>query len=272
MSNLIEKLLPISGELPPSFRDEWLNYSAIGITAADSAELQSILLKEANHNEDDENICSLPIHTWRALYQLNPSKETMMFLLECSEKPIFDNNEWFVEDIIGIIEKKGANVIGLIDEFLSDKPLTDEHTSIINGLFAIPILHPELTTECGELCLKYFKNYEANTKDANAYLVSGMINCGIGLPNIDLIRAAFEAEQVDEFHGDLEDIEIELGLRPPRPIEPMLSDLKPRLSYMDNGIEPIKGRILPNISKKEREKRDAKKKQAKKSKKANRKK
>jgi hypothetical protein len=270
MSVLLEKLQSINLIQPESKVTEARNYQEIGITTADIKELKDIIL---DFEEEEEEIYHLYTHAWRALYQLAPSSDTLNFLLTCGISPKYIDNDWLGEDLVYIIQNMGEPAIKTVDDFCDITLTQPSRLFMVEGLWHIPKKYPELKEKVVAVLVKHFQNYENYDASANGFLLLGLLQNDAALANIDLIRAAFGAGKVDNFcAGDLKDVEIRLGLRPPRHIEPMLSDLKPRLSYMDNGIEPIKGRILPNISKKEREKRDAKKKLAKKSKKANRKK
>jgi hypothetical protein len=272
MSALLEKLVATNLIAPERHITDARNYRELGIMPTDIEELKEVIL---NFEEDEEEEVSyLDVHAWRALYQLAPSTATLDFLLECSVTPKYEHHDWINEDLIYIIQEIGEPAIKLLDDFFSIDLSDLARLSAIEGLYLITEKHPELKEKVVEVLVKHLQNYKKHDEGINGFLISGLLKNEAALTNIDLIRAAFAAGKVDKFcNGDLEDIEVKLGLRPAKPKEVYKFDnLQPRHSYMDNGIEPIKGRILPDISTKEREKRDAKKKLAKKAKKANRKK
>jgi hypothetical protein len=269
MSELIEKLRTLCKHIPSKFTPSELeeNYSSLGINISDTDALKAIVSDYQNYEDsEDEMDFFILVHAWRALYQVNPSEETFTFLLSCATNLDFSDNDWFNDDLVEIIASTSEKRLHLVDNFIANVKQECSGLHVIEGLFNVYKKQPELKAKCTEILVKHFQSYATNHHDVNGIILSGILDCGAGLEHIDLIRAAFAANTINEtWAGDITAVEIGLGLRAPAPIAPA------RHRYMDNGIEPIKGRILPTISTKEREKRAAKKKQAQKSKKANRK-
>ncbi len=277
MSELIKKLTLLSkasnDDLEHFHKAPILPYHEKGISIADTAELKTIINDIEIYGEDkDESKFFIPIHAWRALAQVNPSADTIEFLLEFVKNPYLKNIDWFNDDFVSIIEAIGEPAIQPIDDLIGKNGDNDSCVSAIEGLSRIPKTHSGLTNQCIAVVSKYFANYAAQDESVNGFLLIGLLELKAALPNIDLIRAAFEADKIDEFcAGDLEDVEIELGLRIERTNPREVWDS----TFLDDDDEEkiqLPNRTAPALSKKEKEKRKAKNKEAKKARKKNRKK
>jgi hypothetical protein len=282
MSALINKLAELSkisnDDLEHFRKASILNYQNEGISIADTEELKIIINDvETYCGSDDEDVYFVPIHAWRALAQMNPSSDTVAFLLENKRNPYLDDMDWLTEDLINIIEAIGQDAIQPIDDFLSNNKENTDGLVAIEGLSKIPQTHSALTDQCVTVLSKHFANYATQNEDVNGFLLMGLLNLNAALPHIDLIRAAFEADKVDEFcAGDIEDVEINLGLRTERATPRRAWDFgSPQFAEESDSIDEMRGlsnKTTPNLSKKEQEKRKAKNKQAKQARKKNRKK
>jgi HEAT repeat protein len=189
------------------FSKDWSDYLALGFTEEDvPALLQLAQDKEALQDEDDL-ASSAPFHAWRVLGLLKA---------EASVLPLFaaiGNDDWSTEEIPTILGLIGEKAIAPIKQYLSD-PETDENKDILMTAFGKIIAN---NPEYREQGVAFFTEYLANITDKNFYLAGFVVYELIDLnakESIETIRAAFQRGCVDiSIAGDIEDVEIEMGLR-----------------------------------------------------------
>jgi len=177
--------------------------------------LVELLLTESLRDPDkhwgDDPSVWVPIHIWRVLGQLKNSA-AIAPLMQCIE--LFVDDDYASEELCLVFALIGEMAIEPLENYLY-QPVKDEnsHSLAVESLAEIATLHGE--TE--EHVLRIFKRYMASPHQEayrlHGYLISYLINLEAA-DLIDEIRRLFKKENVDwNICGDLEDVEIELGLR-----------------------------------------------------------
>ncbi|MBF0130235.1 MAG: SEC-C domain-containing protein [Alphaproteobacteria bacterium] len=124
----------------------------------------------------------------------------------------------------------GPAAIPMIADFLADTHIAPrDRISAPTCLGNIAAAHGDRRDECVGLLVRQLENFRINGSDLNAWIIYALIDLG-AVETIDPIRRAFRADCVDiSLSGDLEEVEISLGLRQkrdtPRPRFVQLPDL-----------------------------------------------
>jgi hypothetical protein len=85
-------------------------------------------------------------------------------------------------------------------------------TAASSALAEIGNRHPEERERCLQGISSLLEKYETNDEGFNGFLIGDLIDMK-AVEKIDLIKKAFDAHAVDELiHGDVEDVQIEMGL------------------------------------------------------------
>ena len=177
----------------------------------------------ALHNADEPEVWA-PVHAWRALAQMRAT-EAIEPLLEFMKIPPEDDavSQEF-STVFGMI---GPAVIAPIAAFLDDRSMDWLPTSIAAGaLKEIAKRHPECREECVGILTGTLRHADADPT-ANGFAIGYLLDLA-AVESIDVIREAFRLDAVDiSIAGDLEDVEVDLGLRQrratPKPYYPFES-------------------------------------------------
>jgi preprotein translocase subunit SecA len=126
----------------------------------------------------------------------------------------------------------GPASIPALDAFLRDDAIDPlDRTAIPECLERIAKDHSTAAKTCVDVLLRQLEKHETNDPTLNAILVLALVNLET-TEAIDAIRATFAKDRVDiSVFGDLEDVEISLGIRKkrstPRPRYNIFPDLAP---------------------------------------------
>ena len=191
---------------------EWPNYSAeFGIGHEHVGALIGIACDSALHHGDpDSSAVWAPVHAWRALGQLRAeaSVEPLLALLALEHDDAVDLE---VPVVLGMI---GPAAIPHIAGFLSNRanPATPVARAI-SGLREIVARHPDCRRACIDILVRMLEPQADTHQTINGFAVSALIDLH-AVEVIDTIRDAFRRNAVElSIAGDVEDVEIELGLR-----------------------------------------------------------
>lgn len=211
-----------------------------------------------------------PVHAWRALGQLK-AEEAMEPLMSLFDDLDDAGDDWVLEELPTVYGMIGPAAISTLSAYLADPSHGESpRIAITDCLENIAKEHPEAYDECVAILTRQLERFEENLESLNGFLVSSLVTLK-AMESVPIIERAFAADRVDEsIHGDWEDVQVELGLKPfrERPRRPLFFgrdedlDTVPLTPY-DSGTAS---------ERKARRKAKAKRKQAKKSRKINRKK
>ena len=104
-----------------------------------------------------------------------------------------------------------------LEIFLTDGPTEGYLASLaVEGIGHVAEYHPDQRDPCVAVLTRFLARFADQEGTFNAWLVWGLMDLK-AVESIDSIRAAFNADKVDwSIAGDLEDVEIDLGLREKR--------------------------------------------------------
>ena len=157
-----------------------------------------------------------PLHAWRILGQLRSEQAIQPFI--ASFDTLFDDD--CAQDELGIaLGLIGAKAIEPLERYLQQADESKDQFSYsmaTNSLCEIAKAHPASRAQVIQVCCNYMANPIESMHTLNGLLVCELIELN-ATEAIDDIRRLFARGCVDiSCAGDLEDVEIELGLRDER--------------------------------------------------------
>ena len=209
----VAKLLSLGSPEPFSARQgEWHDYRALGLTEYHTPELIQMATDEAlNLAPGDDDAAWAPLHAWRALGQLQATEATEA-LLWLAEQQVDD--DWLEDELPIVFSMLGASVLSNLQGFLANSNrVLEARLTITSALSRLGEDHPDLRDSCRSVLREQLAEHAQQSPDLNAFIVSALIDLGAE-EDIDGIREAFGAGHVDlSVAGDIEDVELDLGLR-----------------------------------------------------------
>jgi hypothetical protein len=217
LQNQIIRLLSL-GEI--KFGEAWINYLDQGFTESDISDLIKIATDTDLYWNDET--WYVPVHAWRALGQLQ-AKDAVIALINCFE----DLNESIeaVEDLSEVLGKISKNAIAALAQYLKESSASEWPK--VNALISLENIakynqeDKEIFNWIVEILTSYLKKPDINKTRLNALIVGTLsdLNKIDKIPDetIEVIRELYKNELVELFiAGDIEDFEIELGIREQR--------------------------------------------------------
>lgn len=152
-----------------------------------------------------------PTHAWRALGQLRAEEAVLplLALLGAAE-----DDEAAAEELPAVFGMIGQEAVSPLSAFLSDRSNPEPVVSTaLSGIREIAARHPECRAECVGILVRTLEPRAETDPTISGLAVSALIDLGT-VEAIDAIRDAFRRDAVDiSIGGDVEDVEIALGLR-----------------------------------------------------------
>ena len=221
--NPVAKLLTY-GEL--DFRrgnESWPDYLELGLTEKHVPDLIHMTTDE-DLNEAGRYSLAVwaPVHAWRALGQLR-AESAAGPLVRLFEQ--LKDDDWLNDELPEVFALIGPVAIPTLATFLGDVDVEEIcRISVPECLERIAQDHPDHRDECVGVLTRQLERYETNGSTLNAFLVLSLTKLE-ATEAIGVIRRAFAEDCVDLIvQGDVEDVEMEMGLRPQR------STPRPRLN------------------------------------------
>jgi len=157
-------------------------------------------------------------HVLRALIELR-APGVARLLLDCLRDSDEDDHT-ISEDCIETIPTLDPAECAIVIAELRDRPTSKHYNWRANTLTEIveniATEHPALRDACLDAIRKQLQNHPANNPTYNGFLVDALLHCK-AVEFAPLIEQAYTAGTVDEdICGDLEDVQIALGLRKER--------------------------------------------------------
>lgn len=193
----------------------WTDYTAQGLTQNHGAELIGLVEDETCHlAPGDSAEVWAPLHAWRALAQLGAMEAVPALLRQLERDP---DDDWLPEDFPALISMLGPDTIPALAEFLSKRDVPGiVRAPAANGLARLGRDHPDHRERCVRTLHAQLAHFRRQDADFNAFLVMHLVDLN-ATESAALIRKAFAERRVDiRIMGDIEDVEIELGLRTER--------------------------------------------------------
>jgi hypothetical protein len=195
---------------------EWPDYPAsFGLDQRHVGALIGMACDGALHTGDpNSSLVWAPVHAWRALGQLRAeaSVQPLLALLKMREDD--DAVDLEIPIVLGMI---GSAAIPHIAGYVSDRTNPTRAVAIaLSGLREIAERNPDCRGECIDILVRRLEPHSDVDASINGFAVSALIDLH-AVESIDTIRDAFRRDDVDiSIAGDVEDVEIELGLREKR--------------------------------------------------------
>lgn len=223
------QLLLTLGEPESIFGDPWPDYiQAYGFTDQDVPDLITLVGDPAFDAMPEDCIeVWAPLHAWRVLGQLR-SEAAIGPLVQ--QFPRLCEHEAALSDLPRVFAWFGPAALPALAERWR-QPALDQFVRVmaLDALLGIAQQHPESR----EQVIEVFQDYLADPEPRrllNGLLVSAMLDLQ-AVEFIEPIRDMYNRDIVDiSCAGDLEDVEIELGLRDER------STPKPNYAHVDDGM------------------------------------
>jgi hypothetical protein len=198
-------------------------YTKFNFVEDDIDELIDLALDESYNfidydkfEKESDRVFYATIHAVNVLGMLK-AKRASVPLLERMERE--EGLEDFFNDvIINFFNNLGEEGLDDIENYIFNNPQSQEIITIIDALGHILKNNTHLFGRIEEILVKYLKNSKTESSGL-AFAIHLLIEYSQD-KHIDLIRETFKSKDVDIFFaGDLEDIEIKLGLREKRESE-----------------------------------------------------
>ena len=203
----------------------WLDYvSDLELTAEHVPELIRLACDAALHTAESEDPAVwAPTHAWRALGQLRAVEAVAPLLGLLKERA---DDDWIDIELPYVFGLIGPGAVPHVADFLADRSVTTEPLiTAIKCLVEIVERNPPSRNECIGILAHRLNCGAENDPAVNGFLISALIDLE-AIETIDVIRHAFDKQVVDlSIAGDVEDVEMEFGLRrqrsTPRPVYPL---------------------------------------------------
>jgi Protein of unknown function (DUF1186)/PBS lyase HEAT-like repeat len=211
----VDKLLTL-GEPEPFRPEKWPDYLEFGLSSehipdlirmATDFELRSL---ESEEDEEEEPEFWAPIHAVRALGQLHAEAAAEPLVNLLAE---LKDDEWMLEELPSVFGMIGPAAIPALIAYLADSSHEMYSRAYASdGLVEIGKNHQESRLECIAAISKQLEAFEENDYGLNAFLISDLTRIK-AIDALPLIERVFEADRVDEFVINLDDVYVELGLK-----------------------------------------------------------
>ena len=196
----------------PMDNQPWLDYAQYGITTADASTLVELVADESFFESEGDDSW-IPLHAWRALKALMPhGLPELLGILD-----LLVEDDWALEEIPTVIAAAKADAIEPLFASVMDAD-NDELVCMcsVDCLAEIVKQQPELRSLVLDklvIALELLPQHDTSLADI---VVAALLNMK-GVEAIEVIRQAYHENRVDwSICGDLEDVELDLGLRTER--------------------------------------------------------
>ena len=196
-------------------RDDWPDYKQYGIGGDDIDDLLNLVTDGSLHDASSEgNEVWVPLHAWRALGQLADPR---------SIEPLigtFDSlweDDWALAELPVVVAMLGQNGIRPLTEFLNHHSHAEfARAMAVEALEGIAERQPSVRDQVVAIITEYLDDPDQNAQGFNGCAVNSLITLN-AVESIDTLRRLYESGNVDLLAcGDIEEVEIELGLRAAR--------------------------------------------------------
>ena len=211
MSSAKTDILFTLGEAEQGSRD-WPDYLQYGFEASDEAALIQLIGDTSLHGAaGDSKEVWVPLHAWRALGQLR-SERAVMPLIELFEVLVED--DWALHELPTVMGMIGSAAIEPLGHYIQQQARDEfARATAMAGLSEIVKQHPTLRSRVLEHYRQYIHQADNTESTINGLLVSYLLDID-GKELIDDVRDLFNRQCVDiTCAGDIEDVEMALGLR-----------------------------------------------------------
>ncbi len=211
MSTAKTDILFTLGEAQQGTRD-WPDYLQYGFEASDASALIALVGDKSLHEAAGDSLeVWVPLHAWRTLGQLR-SESAIMPLIELFEVLVED--DWALQELPKVMGMIGSAAIEPLGHYIKQQDRDEfARATAMAGLSEIALQHPTHRSKVLEHYRLYIQQADNSTPIINGLLVSYLLDID-GKELIDDVRDLFSRQCVDiTCAGDIEDVEMALGLR-----------------------------------------------------------
>jgi hypothetical protein len=202
------------GEVQRS-RTNWPDCKQYGFGEEDVKDLLELVTDLSLHGAPTESKeVWVPLHAWRALAQLGDPRAIEPLI------GLFDTlceDDWALEELPIVLGMLGKKAIGPLSAFLGDSSHSHFARSMaVSGLEEIAKRDVSTRNDVVNIITEYLDDPDANASGLNGSAVNLLLSLE-ARESINTLRRLYESGNVDLFAcGDIEDVEMELGLRSAR--------------------------------------------------------
>ena len=204
-------------------RDVVLDYAGLGLSLNDVAALIHMATDYQLHDGPQNSpIVWAPVHAWRALAQLR-AEEAIAPLVGLFRRADEAIDDWINADLPEALAWFGAPVLVPVTDFLAN-PAHGEWARVAaaDTIGCVGKTNPELRADCVARLTVQLERFTEQSETFNAFLISPLWDLR-AVEAMPVTERAFASGRVDEsVQGDVEDVQIEFGLKaqrehPPKP-------------------------------------------------------
>lgn len=221
--------------------ETWKGYAKLGIDHRHIPELMAVVADEALHTGYGL-VPFAPVHAWRILAALKAT-EALPALASLLRRIDDDWDDWISTELPCVFGQMGGQSVDVLAPFAAD----GHNGSYARGgacraMGEVASAHPDQRGRCLQILMTLLRSFEDNEQTLNTEIVSVLLDLN-AVESIDLIREAYAKDCVDlDCVGDVEDVEIALGLRTERDTAPKRGKLFQRLLELSQRQEATRPR------------------------------
>ena len=244
----VEEIHAKLGALPePQFSSlDWPDYASLGFGEDEVEELLNLMSDFYLSFEQSDEESALSIHAWRALATMGDLEvlpEFFALSIECDDI----EDEWVADEFPELMSRFGMAALPALKEAVEGN---GEYPCLAEGLVeALPkMVVNEGERETALLTLKELSDGKLCDREMRGLIICALIELK-AVEMVDEIREQFAANRVNvTLAGDLEEVEIALGLREKRETsKPNLEKLEAQLVQKERkdmaGVLPLDGSL-----------------------------
>jgi hypothetical protein len=193
----------------------WPDYGRYGLTEADVDDLIALATDHSLHQAPgDSDAVWAPLHAWRALAQIGDPRaiEPLIGLFDALR-----DNDWAWEELPHVFAMLGSEAVAPLGAYLRARDHDEfAYGSAIGALEQIAKRDPSTRDAVVAIITDYLDHADLDAAYLNGAAVATLVTLQ-ARESIEPIRRLYAAAAVDLFAcGDIEDVEMELGLRSER--------------------------------------------------------
>ena len=218
----------------------WPNYLEIGFTHEHIPELiRMVTDRELLWADQDSIEVWGPVHAWRTLGQLGAEEAIEPLIALFSE---LSEDDWASDEFPEVMALFGAKAIQPLKEYLSDSSNNElARATAANCLEKIGNANSFLKNDCISILTDHLEQSTFDVPTLNGLVIAHLIELE-AVDSIGAIRKAFNNDNVDlTVAGDIEDVEILLGLRTERETPPP-NYFNPEIEKLSAAFDDFKGK------------------------------
>jgi hypothetical protein len=206
------------GECQFAAPPNWLNYLEFGLGPEHIPDLIRMATDEKLHRASSDTLeVWAPIHAWRALVQLRAEEmaEPLLTLFD-----MLEDDEWAMQELPDIYGMIGPTALPALATYIADDISHSEAARIFatESVEKIGQEWPDVRNQCVELLTRQLERFAEIEPDVNASTILALVELQ-AREAAPVIERAFAAKRVElQLMGGWDEVQIELGLKPPQEI------------------------------------------------------